>query len=226
MEHKLDKLENLEKTMRALMQNEAIPDYSQVRDAAGEGTSGSKEKRKSKGSSMLIADADLNDHLLEPTRCTTHEQTEIVPTVQELSDFDEEEFQQLTEAEQNLLANEYRSHLRNQLLNKEDRSLTEVELMKDQIEQNQTLNKLKKNLEKAAASRRCLSIVQSRKRLEERRQRVEAEFIRSSQDRANRNLIAPMFKMDERLKCSVEYNIPPSELYIELGYNRTPECAH
>jgi hypothetical protein len=37
------------------------------------------------------------------------------------------------------------------------------------------------------------------------------------------NIIYPKYKFDERLKIDLEVNEPDSNLFIEVGYNRTPE---
>jgi len=40
---------------------------------------------------------------------------------------------------------------------------------------------------------------------------------------ASRNVIMPTYKFDERLKVDREVDIPPANMFFELGYNRKPD---
>ena len=49
---------------------------------------------------------------------------------------------------------------------------------------------------------------------------AKADFSRKDK-RSVQNVIQPEFIEDSRLKCQVETNKPPSELYFELGHGET-----
>ena len=43
-----------------------------------------------------------------------------------------------------------------------------------------------------------------------------------------KNMIMPIFKLDERLKVDREVEMPPANIFMPIGYNRVPDdgCKH